>query len=101
MYDLPKKEIEKANRELIDIHKKTIKGYLVGKDMKLGKRRKFFIIYDFYINVDNIRNYFFTPVDIFIKCLITDNLELIMNYFNKNKSKRKSKKNAKNNNFSE
>lgn len=93
--DLPEKEKIKSDKELVELHKRCITNYLVQRSMKLRKRKKFFIIYDFYIDENNIKEYFFRPIKLFVYALVTNRLSEIQNYISKiyddgkQKSKRK------------
>lgn len=92
---LSEKNHLKQNNELLELHKRCITDYLIQKSLKLSKRKKFFRIYDFYINEVNIREYFFRPIPLFVYALITDRLDEIQDYIpsnNKSKSKRKRRK---------
>ena len=55
---LSKKVILKANKELLELHKRCIVTYLTQRSLKHSKQKKFFVIYDMYINEKNIREYF-------------------------------------------
>ena len=72
--DLPEKEKIKSDKELVELHKICITNYLVQRSMKLRKRKKFFIIYDFYIDENNIKEYFFRPIKLFVYALVTNRL---------------------------
>lgn len=93
--DLLEKEKIKSDKELVELHKRCITNYLVQRSMKLRKRKKFFIIYDFYIDENNIKEYFFRPIKLFVYALVTNRLSEIQNYIpkiydnGKQKSKRK------------
>lgn len=91
--DLPEKEKIKSDKELVELHKRCITNYLVQRSMKLRKRKKFFIIYDFYIDENNIKEYFFRPIKLFVYALVTNRLSEIQNYIPKieNNGKQKSK----------
>lgn len=92
--DLPEKEKLKINKELIELHKRCITDYLVQRSMKLSKRRKFFIIYDFYIKEHNIKEYFFRPIKLFVYALVTNRLSDIQDYipkFDNNGKKKRTK----------
>lgn len=91
---LPEKVIIKANRELLDLHKRCITTYLTQRSVKYRTQKKFFKIYDKYINENNIRNFFFSPIKIFVYALVMDRLEKISNYVvvNIGNKKRKKKK---------
>lgn len=88
---LPKKVLDKANKELIDLHKRCITTYLTQRSVKYRVQKKFFILYDKYINEDNIRSYFHRPIKLFVYALTVDKLEQICQYMYPNKSKRKKK----------
>lgn len=81
MLSLSEKTILKANRELLELHKRCIVTYLTQKAIKYNKQKKFFIIYDYYINEKNIRMFFHRPIKMFVYALITDRLDQIKDYF--------------------
>ena len=83
--------MDKANKELIDLHKRCITTYLTQRSVKHRIQKKFFILYDKYINEDNIRSYFHRPIKLFVYALTVDKLEQICQYIYHNKSKRKKK----------
>lgn len=85
MYELPEKVIKKSNEELIDIHKKCIINYLIQRQIKITRRKQIFIIYDHYINHENIRMFFYRPIKLFVYALVTNRLEEISNYIYKTK----------------
>ena len=81
MIDLiDKKEIKKANEELILLHKRVLLNYLIQQDLSHKNRKRFFIIYDTYIKPGNIRSYFHIPIRVFVRCLILDRLEDIRSF---------------------
>ena len=90
------KEMLKQDRELLELHKRCCKTYLVQRSLKHSKIKKFFIIYNWYINQKNVRNYFFRPIPIFVQALVLNQLDQISDYINNNKAnvkrKRKSRK---------
>lgn len=88
---LPKKVLDKANKELVDLHKRCITTYLTQRSVKYRVQKKFFILYDKYINDENIRSYFHRPIKLFVYALTVDRLEQICQYMYPNKSKRKKK----------
>lgn len=96
IYDIPDKVKEKWGMELIELHKRLVVTYLAQKGLRTTKQKKFFIIYDTYISEKNIRYFFNHPIDLFIKCLIRDELDKISSYIDKdyvkNNKKRKIKK---------
>lgn len=67
---LPKKEVLKGQKELIVLHKAVLENYLKQRSIKLKNRKNFFIIYEYYISVYNILNYFFLPSEYFSELLI-------------------------------
>lgn len=81
MLSLSERTILKANRELLELHKRCIVTYLTQKAIKYSKQKKFFIIYDHYINEKNIRMFFHRPIKMFVYALITDHLDQIKDYF--------------------
>lgn len=90
------KEMLKQDKELLELHKRCCKTYLVQRSLKHSKIKKFFIIYDWYINSKNVRNYFFRPISIFVQALVLNQLDQISDYIDNNKAnvkrKRKSRK---------
>lgn len=92
---LSKKDILKQNKELLELHKRCVTDYLIQRSLKLSLRKKFFRIYDYYIDEHNITEYFFRPINVFVYALITNKLGSIQDYFKSdlNKSKKR-KKNA-------
>lgn len=91
MLGLSKKVILKANRELLDLHKRCIITYLTQRSVKHRTQKKFFTIYDKYIDEDNIRQYFHRPIRMFVYALVTNKLSQISDYI-PHKPKKKSKK---------
>lgn len=90
------KEMLKQDKELLELHKRCCKTYLVQRSLKHSKIKKFFIIYDWYINPKTVRNYFFRPISIFVQALVLNQLDQISDYIDNNKAnvkrKRKSRK---------
>lgn len=87
------KEMLKQDKELVELHKRCCKSYLIQHSLKHSKIKKFFIVYDWYINIDNVRNFFFRPINLFIQALLLGQLDEISDYINHNKNgKRKKKK---------
>jgi len=73
-----KREEEKQSEELIELHKRCVKNYLITyKSAKNKTQKKFFRLYDIYIKVDNIRNFFFKPVSVFVIALVKNDLKSI------------------------
>lgn len=86
------KEMLKKDKELVELHKRCVKTYLVQRSLKHRKIKKFFIVYDWYINTSNIRNFFFRPVSIFVQALLLGQLDEISDYVNKDGYGKKYKK---------
>lgn len=76
---LPAKHIERTLKELVDLHKRVLTQYLISLGIEYPTRRKFFKIYDHYIDYKNIRLYFYTPLRILVRALILDKLDLVQN----------------------
>ena len=89
---LPKSEIIKTYKELVELHKRVIITYLVQKGCKLTTRRKFFQIYDQYIDHTNILEYFYTPIRWFVWGLVVDRLDLVRTWVFPKDTKRKRRK---------
>lgn len=91
------KEMLKQDKELVELHKRCCKSYLIQHSLKHSKIKKFFIVYDWYINTDNVRNFFFRPIHIFIQALLLGQLDDISDYIDNNtkNEKRKKKRNRK------
>lgn len=86
------KELKRDLQELIELHKRCIKSYLVSKDIKFKTRKKFDKLYDFYINMSNIRDFFFLPIAIFVQATVKDQLNKVRPYVPRqqnNKSKKR------------
>lgn len=77
------KELKKELQELIELHKRCIKSYLVSKDIKFKTRKKFDKLYDYYINRTNILDFFFLPVAIFVQAAVKNQLEQVRPYVHK------------------
>lgn len=87
------KEMLKQDKELVELHKRCVKTYLVQRSLKHSKIKKFFIVYDWYINPRNVRNFFFRPVHLFVQALLLGQLEQISDYVNnKDNGKRRKKR---------
>lgn len=86
-YDIPKKTKEKWNVELIELHKRLVVTNLTQRGLKTTKQKKFFIIYDYYINEKNIQYFFNRPIDLFIKSLLRVELDKIANYIDRDYKK--------------
>ena len=92
MIGIPEKEIKKVNKELLELHKKVLLNYLLTRSIKLRIRRKFFKLYDWYVNTKNIHEYFFAPISIFVQCLVKDELWRCRKYHKEEKKKRRKRK---------
>jgi hypothetical protein len=86
---LPKKVLDKANKELVDLHKRCITTYLTQRSVKHRVQKKFFLLYDRYINEDNIRSYFHRPIRLFVYALTVDKLEQISQFIYSKPKRRK------------
>lgn len=75
---LSKRVLEKHKIELVELHKRCIKSYLVQRDVNLRMRRKFERLYCMYIDEKNIYEYWNIPVNLFVQALVKDTLS---NYF--------------------
>ena len=89
---LDKKEILHMQKDLIELHKRCLVTYFAQISFKARHRKKFFRLYDIYINTKNIQQYFFRDLELFIKALVQDRLEEISDYFPKRTKKSKRKK---------
>lgn len=91
------KEMLKQDKELVELHKRCCRSYLIQHSLKHSKIKKFFIVYDWYINTDNVRNFFFRPINLFIQALLLGQLDDISDYIDNNtkNGKRKKKRNRK------
>lgn len=67
---LPEKAIKRRNDELLDLHKRVLKTYLVQQGVKVRTRQKFFKLYDYFISDENIMSFFFTPTRVLVRCLV-------------------------------
>lgn len=74
-----RKEMLKMYKELVDLHKRCIKSYLVSKSLKYSARQKFFHIYDHFIDENNIIRYFHLPVKYFVYSIIKYELKNLDN----------------------
>lgn len=86
------KEMLKQDKELVELHKRCCKSWLIQHSLKHSKIKKFFIVYDWYINHNNVRNFFFRPIPIFIQALLLGQLDNISDYINNNKNGKRKKK---------
>lgn len=83
------KELLKDYREYLELHKRCVKTYLVSKSLDYPTVRKFFVIYDKYIDEENILLYFFLPIHYLVNSLILYKLHNIKFYGKRSKPKRK------------
>lgn len=88
---LPKKLLIKWRKEDIELHKRVLNTELHVMGASFATRKKFFILYNHYINPKNILCYFHRPASMFIKALIRDELDEISQYIPKNPKKTKRK----------
>lgn len=85
------KELKKDLKELIELHKRCIKSYLVARSVKYKTRKKFEKLYDYYIDNSNIKDFFFLPIALFVQSVVNDQLENVRVYVH-SKSKPKKRK---------
>ena len=85
------KELKKDLQELIELHKRCIKSYLVSKDIKFRTRKKFDKLYDYYIDRTNILDFFFLPVAIFVQAAVKNQLDQVRTYDHKQNKPKKRK----------
>lgn len=78
---LSEKALRKANRELLALHQRCIKTHLTLIGVKVRPQKKFFALYDYYIDENNIREYFHRPIKLFVYALVADRLKEIRDYF--------------------
>lgn len=74
---LSPKVLDKYRTELIELHKRVLVNYLMSKDVDFSTRKKFFILYDYYIDTHNIESYFFVPCKILVRAIVLDKIELV------------------------
>lgn len=86
------KEMLKQDKELVELHKRCCKSWLVQHSLRHSKIKKFFIVYDWYINPHNVRSFFFRPIPIFIQALLLGQLDNISDYIDNNKNGKRKKK---------
>lgn len=89
------KEKLKQNKDLVELHKRVLKTYLVTKSCRARIRNKFFKLYDMYINEKNIISYFYTPTSAFVSALVLNQLDKVSTYIFKSNGKQRKKKRAK------
>ena len=89
---LPERVLHKHREEILDLHKRCIKNYLIQRDLKYIYRKKFFRLYDYYISEKNILEYFNIPINLFVQALIKDTLDIFFRYTNPNLYVRKNRK---------
>lgn len=77
---LPKRVLEKHRIELIELHKRCIKSYLVQIDLSYKNRLKFFKLYGMYLDDKNIEEYFNIPINLFTQALVKDTLHTFFRY---------------------
>lgn len=94
---LPEKAILKVDKDLLELHKEVLRSYLTQRNLKHRAQKKFFRLYDYYLNEHNIRRYFFRPIRLFVYALITDRLDEIEDYVQLKEKKDVSRKSKKRN----
>lgn len=83
------KELKRDLKELVELHKRCIKSYLVSKDVRYKTRKKFEALYDYYIDNSNIRDFFFLPIALFVQAVVKNQLDNVRIYVRKNKTKKR------------
>lgn len=86
------KELLRDYKEYLELHKRCVKTYLVSKSLDYPTIRKFFVIYDKYIDEENILLYFFLPIHYLVNSLILYKLYNIKLYGKRSKLKSKNRK---------
>lgn len=86
------KELLRDYKEYLELHKRCVKTYLVSKSLDYPTIRKFFVIYDKYIDEENILLYFFLPIHYLVNSLILYKLYNIKLYGKRSKLKNKNRK---------
>ena len=86
---LPKKELKKTAKDLLELHSRVILHWLIEQGVEYPTRKKFWAIYDYYINYKNIYDYFHLPIRVFVIALLKDELS---HFSSKKKNKRKRRK---------
>lgn len=69
--------IKKWNKELLELHKKVCKTYLVQKGVNLKTRNKFFRLYEYYVSENNIQSWFYMPIWLCIQTLVTGDFDSV------------------------
>lgn len=87
-----KKVLIKWNKDLLELHQRCCKTYLIQRSLKSRRIKQFFIIYNTYVNEKNIQMYFFRPINIFVQALVLDQLDKISNYVKPSKDETKKRK---------
>lgn len=89
------KELRKDRKKLVELHKRVIKTYLVSLGVRSIIIRKFFKLYDCYIDERNILSYFYVKTSILVNALVKGDeylLKVRKYIFPKKNKKRKRKK---------
>lgn len=89
---LPEKAIKKHREELLELHKRCIKTYLIQRGLKLRHREKFFRLYDIYVSERNILNYWNIPINLFVQALVKNTIDTFFKYTNPQVHVRKNRK---------
>lgn len=89
---LPKRALQKHREELLELHKRCIKTYLVQKDLKYKYRLKFFKLYDYYVSEKNILMYWNIPINLFVQAMVKNTLHTFFRYTNPQEYVRKNRK---------
>lgn len=85
---LPKKEIKKTGMDLIDLHQRVLLHYFLSVGLSYKGRKKFFAIYDKYVNYRNIIDFFHLPCRVFVRALLLDRLDDVRSFHSYREYKR-------------
>lgn len=77
---LSKKVLGKNRLELLELHQRVCKAYLVQKGLTYKTRNQFFKLYGLYISDKNIEAYFFIPINLFAQALVKNELTNFFKY---------------------
>lgn len=89
---LSKKVLEKHRLELLELHQRVCKSYLVQKGLTYKARNQFFKLYSLSVKENNIEIYFFIPINLFVQALVKGTLSQFFKYLNPNQYVRKNRK---------
>lgn len=78
--EISDKTWEKWLKEDLELHKRVITSYLWQEGINSSGRLKFFRLYDYYININNIRDYMHIPAYIFVRALVQGDLNKVKSF---------------------